>query len=110
MEVLNFRLLLSPSPPTHPPTHPPAWHTHIHTCCTVSAFFSFLVAVLVPDEEVAAATLGLDTPAKIAQACKDKNSPLCSAIMDDVISLAKKAKLAGFEIVSGVTNDVPIDG
>eukprot|EP00618_Florenciella_parvula_P031532 CAMPEP_0119467888 /NCGR_PEP_ID=MMETSP1344-20130328/1878_1 /TAXON_ID=236787 /ORGANISM="Florenciella parvula, Strain CCMP2471" /LENGTH=682 /DNA_ID=CAMNT_0007500301 /DNA_START=61 /DNA_END=2109 /DNA_ORIENTATION=+ len=65
---------------------------------TGSSLESFLVAVLVPDEEVAAATLGLDTPSKLSAACADKSSPLCISIMNDVLTLAKKAKLQGFEI------------
>uniref|UniRef100_A0A7S2SDD9 Long-chain-fatty-acid--CoA ligase n=1 Tax=Rhizochromulina marina TaxID=1034831 RepID=A0A7S2SDD9_9STRA len=60
---------------------------------------SYLVAVIVPDEETAAARFGQGDTFNLAAACAAPGSELWQAITEEVATRSSEAKLAGFETV-----------
>ena len=63
------------------------------------SFQSYLVAVLVVDEDAYQAQFGSSSAVPLATACADPNSPLRQAVAAEVLKLSAAAQLAGFEVV-----------
>jgi long-chain acyl-CoA synthetase len=63
------------------------------------SFQSYLVAILVVDEDAYQSQFGAASSVPLATACADPDSPLRKAVAADVLKLSAAAHLAGFEVV-----------